>query len=563
MAAEIERRPVPAVAIHVPVLRRLYGFGSVFGKTIRDSRLGMVTVALLLGGIILAGGATMASTYGTLETRRELAALSSTLPPVLRGLYGDPVSVDTLGGFISWHYGAYFALLAGLWSILALSATLAGEARRGSLEFALVTPRSRRVVALEKVAGHVVALVIAMAFIALVVWATAALAAKMPGDAIAPAAAIGFAVGLGAKALVAGAVAFAVAPFIGRGAAAGLAGALMVASYVLNSYREIVPAFDSVANLTWFSWTRDHLPLAGQTDWGGVAVVAIAAVVLLAVGIEAFARRDVGVTSAIRTPGFPRALLGIHGPLGRSFADLLPSSVAWGIGLGLYGFVMSVSSRVFTDELTRSPGLVEAVRNMVPGVDLTTTAGFLQMAFVDLGLILAALAAATFVAGRSSDETSGRLELLVTTPLSRVRWAIASGLAVWVAIAVTVAILATSIGVGVAIAGSEPMQPLVGSLALATYGMAMSGIGLAVGGLTRSSYAGPAVLVVAIGTFLVDILAQALRLPDWIRQLALSSHMGQPMIGSWDGAGLLACLMLAVGGLLLGAWGLSRRDVSG
>ena len=73
----------------------------------------------------------MASTYGTIETRQELALLSGTLPPVLRGLYGDPINVDTLGGFISWHYGAYFALLAGLWSILALSSTLAGEARRG------------------------------------------------------------------------------------------------------------------------------------------------------------------------------------------------------------------------------------------------------------------------------------------------------------------------------------------------------------------------------------------------------------------------------------------------
>ena len=77
----------------------------------------------------------------------------------------------------------------------------------------------------------------------------------------------------------------------------------------------------------------------------------------------------------------------------------------------------------------------------------------------------------------------------------------------------------------------------------------MAGIGLAVGGLTRSSFAGPAVVVVAIGTFLVDILGEALRLPDWFRQLALSSHMGEPMVGTWDAAGLLACLVLAVGGL--------------
>ncbi len=562
MTAEIERRPLPAVAPRVPFFRRVYGLGSVFGKTVRDSRLGLITIVALLGGIILAGGATMASTYGTLETRQELAKLSATLPPVLRGLYGDPVNVDTLGGFISWHYGAYFALLAGLWSILALSSTLAGEARRGSLEFALATPMTRRAVALEKLAGHLTALVVAMVLIAIATWITGAGFAKLPGDEIAPDAAVGFAVGLGAKALIAGSVAFALAGLIGRGAAAGLAGAIMVASYVLNSYRTLVPAFDVPANLTWFSWTRDHLPLAGQVDWPGVALVLIISIGLLTIGIESFARRDVGVTSAIRTPSFPRALLGIRGPVSRSYGEQLPSALAWGIGLGLYGFVMAVSSRVFTDELTRSPGLLEAVRNMVPGVDMTTTAGFLQLAFVDLGLILAALAAATFVAGRSSDETGGRLELLLSTPLTRDRWSIASGIGVWLAIATTIALLAVSIGIGVALADSDPWQPMVGAVALALYGAAMAGVGLAVGGLTRSSLAAPTVVVVGIGTFLVDFLAQALKLPDWVRQFALSSHMGEPMVGRWDEAGIVACLALAIGGLGLGVWGMRRRDVS-
>src|SRR5512141_1121465 len=104
MTAEIGRRPLAATVPQVSLLRRVYGLGSVFGKTVRDSRLGLFTIAVLLGGIILAGGATMANTYGTLETRRELATLSSELPPVLSGLYGDPVRVNTLGGFISWHY---------------------------------------------------------------------------------------------------------------------------------------------------------------------------------------------------------------------------------------------------------------------------------------------------------------------------------------------------------------------------------------------------------------------------------------------------------------------------
>ncbi len=560
MTAEIARRPAAAVSVHPSLVRRVYGFGSVFGKTLRDSRWSILVAAGVLGVIILAGGATMAGSYGTPETRRELADMAATLPPVMTGFYGNPVRVDTLGGFISWHYGAYFALLAGMWSILALSATLALEAKRGSLEFAAVTPMSRRKLALEKLAGHLAAVAIAMTVIGALAWATGAFFGKFPEDSIAPDAALGFALGLGLKALIAGSIAFAIAPILGR-AAAGLAGALMVAGYLLNSYRTAVPAFEGPSNLLWFAWTRDFLPLAGNWDWPGLGLVALITVVLLAVGIELFARRDIGVTVGIRTPRMPRILLGVGGPLGRAAGELLPNATWWGIGLGLLAFVMSASSQAFVDELNRSPGLTDAVRNLVPGIDMTTSAGFLQMVFIDLGLALVGLAAATFVAGWASDETSGRFELLLTTPLSRARWAIASGLGSWVATVYAIAIVAVAMIVGVASTGEDPWGPAIGMLALIAYGGAMAGIGFAVGGLTRPAYAAPTVVAFSIGTVLLQVLAPALRMPDWVKQLALSDHMGHPLVGSWDPAGLAACAVLAVGGLLVGAWGLRRRDV--
>src|SRR5512140_120951 len=275
MAVEIRRMPISPSAPHVTHGSRLFGLGSVFGKTVRDARIGALVIGAILGVMTLAGGITMSSTYGTAEARLELRAMSESMPPMLRGMYGDPVNVDTLGGFISWHYGTYFALLAGLWSILALSSILAGEARRGSLDFAVATPRSRRSIAIEKVAGHVAAISVAMAFVAIVTWATGVGAASMPGDAIAPVAAISFAVGLGIGALIAGSIAFALAPFVGRGAAAGIAGAVMLGGYVVDSYRTVVPAFATLAGATWFSWMAGHIPLAGHSDWAGVAPAAV------------------------------------------------------------------------------------------------------------------------------------------------------------------------------------------------------------------------------------------------------------------------------------------------
>jgi ABC-2 type transport system permease protein len=222
---------------------------------------------------------------------------------------------------------------------------------------------------------------------------------------------------------------------------------------------------------------------------------------------------------------------------------------------------MAAASRSLLDALAASPAMTEIFRNLIPGIDITSAAGFLQLAFADIGFVLIGLAAATFIAARSSDETSGRLELQLATPLTRARWAVASGAAVWLAIALVTALLAAAVALGVASVGQDPVTPAMGTLVLAGYGAALAGIGVAVAGVSRASFAMPAVLAIAIGTFLLDLLAPILRLPDWVGQLALTAHLGEPMVGAWDGAGMAACLALAIGGLVIGAWGMSRRDV--
>ena len=188
--------------------------------------------------------------------------------------------------------------------------------------------------------------------------------------------------------------------------------------------------------------------------------------------------------------------------------------------------------------------------------------GFLQLAFVFFGFILAGFAAATLVSGWASDEGSGRLDSLLTTPLARGRWAVSGGLGVYAVLAVLTAILALGIGAGAAIGGGDIATPVVGTVVLGLYAAALAGIGLAVGGVLRTSFAGEIVAGVVILTFVIDLIAPALKLPDWVHQLALTAHMGQPMIGVWDPLGMVVCAVLAVGGLALSGWGLRRRDIA-
>jgi len=546
----------------VPHWSRLYGFGSIYAKTIRDSRLAFLIVAGLMAGIMLAGCYAIASAYSTPASRVDMASFVDSMPAAFRGLTNNPVNVGTLGGYLSWKYGPFFGMIAGLWSIVALSGTLASEATRGSLDIVAAAPFGKRRIALEKLAAHVTGMVGACAFLAIVTYVGTQAFATVPGDALPVEAAVGFALWVGLIGLVSGSVAWALAPFVGRASAAGVAGALLLGGYVVSGYSTSVPALQLPADFSWFHWTAGHLPLAGQYDWLSLVPVAIVVVVLFAVGVWAFDRRDLGSTSAIPVPAMPGALLGVRGPAGRSFGERLPQALAWGLGLAAFAALIAASSKSFADTLTNSPDTSKLLTTIFKGYDITSGGGFLQLLYAYIGYVVAGLAAALFVSGWASDENGRRLELLLASPLGRAQWAIAGGIGVFGAIAVMTGLAMAGVAVGVASAGGDVLTPVAGALIIGLYAAAAAGVGMAVGGLFRNTLAGELTAVFVIATFLIDFLAPPLNLPDWVHQLALSSHLGQTLVGQWDPAGVVACLVLAVGGLLLGGIGMRRRDIS-
>jgi ABC-2 type transport system permease protein len=566
MTSEVGRRPAPPLAptITGPSLpSRIYGFGSIFGKTMRDSRRAVIAVSVLMGLTLIGVSNAIVAEFNTPASRQGLADLVAAMPPILQGLAGKPVNVETLGGYLQYKYGTFFPLIVSLWSILALSATLAAEARRGSLEFVAATATSRRRIALEKLLAHVAGLTIASLVVFLSLFLVGQTVHGLPGDEIPVQAALGYALWLGLLALAAGSVAFALAPFVGRGSAAGVAGAVMFGGFIVNGYQAAIPSIAPLANLTWFGWTSNHIPLAGLFDWASLLPVAIVVIVLLAVGVEAFARRDIGATSPIPTPSLPRALVGLRGPGGRAFGQNLPSALAWGVGIFLFAFAIAGSGRSFIEQLNSSPDFVRILSQVFPGFDIASVGGWLQLLYVEFGMILAGLAAATLVAVWASDETSGRLEFLLATPLSRVRWFTSGWAAILAGIVVFTVVSALGIALGALIAGGDIVTPVVGSLVLGVYAAALAGVGVAVGGVFGMSYAGPFVAIFTIVTWFVGIIGPALRLPDIFHELALTSHYGFTMLGQWDPVGIVASVVLAVGGAAIGVWGFKRRDLRG
>ena len=458
---------------------------------------------------------------------------------------------------MTFKYGAIFALGTALWSIFALSGTLAGEARRGSLDFIATTPFGKRRIALEKLAAHLTMLGLAMAILAVATTFSSTLFGDAAlGDTIPLPSSIGFALWCGFLALFFGGLAFALAPLLGRAGSAGIAGLLMVVLWVANGLDVGGP----IVLLSPFRWTADHVALVGQYDWAPLALVGVVGAVFLVIGVELFLRRDLGVTTGLSLPGLPAAVLGVHGPVSRAFGDELPRAVSWGIGLGFMGALVASLVGPMASQLGNDTNLQATFAAIFPGFDLGSAGGWLQM-YAQLLFIGAGFAAATFVSKWASDETDGRLELVLTTPTARARWVIAGGIAAFLAVAVMTVLFAAGVGLGAASGGVAATDPMIGSAALGLYAIAIVGIGIAVGGLWRTSLAAEIAALVVVATYLLDLVAPPLKLPDWVHGLALSAHFGQPMVGVWDASGVIAAVVIAVAGVLIGAWGFARRDV--
>jgi len=559
MATEAGRAPL-AAPYRISLRSRVYGLGSIYAKTMRDSRLAFIIAAGLMGGILLVVSAAITKAYPTPESRVELASLATSLGGAAQGIAGKAVNVGTMGGYVQWKYGPLFLCIAAIWSIMALSGTLASEARGGSLEFVAASPFGKRRIAVEKVAAHLTAYTAAMVILGFAAWLAGAAFGTAPGDAIPVQAAVGFALWVGLVGLAFGGLAFALAQFFGRAVGAGVAASAFFAGWILQGYAATVPAFTPLALLTPFAWTADHLPLAGQYNWPSLVPTAVAAAVFLVVGVEAFARRDLGAQQTVPMLRLPRPLRGLHGPIGRSIGERLPLALAWGLGLGVFTLAMAAISKGLADDVAKSPDLLKTFGQIFPSFSLTTAGGFLQL-MIQLEYIVVGFAAATLISGWASDETSGRLEMLLSTPLARARWAMLSGLGVYVTIAVMTAIMAVCVYLGAAAAGSDALTPMAGTIVLGVYAAALAGVGFAVGGW-RTSIAAEIVALIVVVTYLIDLLSPALSLPDWFHQVALTSHLGQPMVGQWDLVGIAVCLILAVGGLALAGLGMRSRDVA-
>ena len=271
---------------------------SVFAKTTRDRWKGMAIAVFSLGLLL----------WMVMVVYQDIDISAYTeLPEVFLALMGIPEGADVASLGVGVMYSFYGAMtLAGL-AVSMGSASVAGEERDGTIGLLLGNPKSRTNVLISKTASMV--LLVGLGSLGL--WGAAPLLAglldvNMGAMQIGP-----FALHLFVNALFYGFLAMAIGAWTGkRGLASGVSAGIMALGFVAVGIFPIIEGWENVAKVFPWYYFDNGQPVINGIQWGDLAVLMGAVVVLAAFALVGVNRRDlrshnVGVTLLDRLRGNP------------------------------------------------------------------------------------------------------------------------------------------------------------------------------------------------------------------------------------------------------------------
>jgi ABC-2 type transport system permease protein len=262
-----------------------------FLKSLRDQARGLIVWVIGIAFYV----ALLMSVYPSVrDSAGQLQGYVDNLPEAFRtaflGSGGDFFSAQ---GFINTELFSWLGPIAFIaFAVGAANRALAGEEEDGTLSLLLAYPLSRRSLVLQKFA----AMVVAIAALGLAFWLSLVVATELAGMNVG-AGALGQALLLFTLlGLAVGSVTLAVGAATGRKAAGIAAGAgVGVAMYLLNTLGQINETLEPYRLLSLFHYTGGTTPLGRGLGAVDVAVLVGTTLVLLAVTLALFERRDIRV----------------------------------------------------------------------------------------------------------------------------------------------------------------------------------------------------------------------------------------------------------------------------
>lgn len=463
-------------------------------------------------------------------------------------LLGPIPGDDAVAALTTWRAGLFMIATLGVCAVMAVVRQTRREEEAGRTEMVLAGA-----------VGPLAPLLSAMIAVTVLVTATSAamagVIAAYGGGALPVATVFAQYWGVG---LAAAGTALIAAEVAASAHAATLAGsAVVVGGYLLRGVADTVPAVSWLRWLTPVGWAERMDPFGADRLWLVLPCLAVfAAGCAVAAGVRR--RRDLGAGLFVRRPGPSRgprhwSLPGIVERLTRVVA------VSWAGGTGLYALVVGVLSTQVASLATGNEVVQRVIASAGGG---TLTDMFLSTMGVFLAVAAAGGGVGMVIAMRSA-ERSGRAELLLSAPVSRLRYYVVyAGAALTAALAVLVA-SATGITVGAGLAGGGWAH--TARIAFTGAAVAVPAVALTVA-VVLAAYAAHEALALAgwpilLIAFALGPLAEMFGLPHWLREVSPFTHTPAVPVpsGAWLPLTVMSVLAVAVGAI--GAAAYSRRDL--
>jgi polyether ionophore transport system permease protein len=517
---------------------------------LRRDRVRLTVWVLAIAIVVLGSVSSFATTYPTAADRAARIHL-------IEGSGAAALFVGPGYGAGNYTYGAMTAnellpltaLVAGLMSIFLVVRHTRAEEEEGRAELV----RSAMVGRCAPAAAALVELLGAHLVLCLLL--TAGLPAAL--DGLSATGSLAFASAVAGVGFVFAAVALVAAQLtVSARAALGLSSLVLAALYLLRALADIAGA-SAVAWLSPFGWASNMRAYVDER-WWPLLLFAALTTALAAVAWRIAARRDLGAGIVADRPAAARASRRLRSPLALALRLQRTSLVAWGASLFALG-------AVYGSVATQASSLVRDVDTLKDYYERTGTGPAVDQ-FLAAVLMICALLAAAFAiqaANRArAEESSGRLEAVLATPVGRARW-LAAQLAVALGGGLAM-LLGIGLGVGAAYAisgGDAGQLPRCVGAALA-YAPAVwvfaALAALLFGLLPRATpWAWAAFGAVA----LVDFLGPLLKPPGWVYDLSPFDRTPSLPAEPFAAAPLLGLTAIAAALLAAGVAGFRRRDI--
>jgi ABC-2 type transport system permease protein len=250
-------------------------------------------------------------------------------------------------------------------------------------------------------------------------------------------------------------------------------------------------------------------------------------------------------------------------------SDRRRSLLAWGIPLGLWSAFIVIIFPSIEDSLSKAvQSYPEALKEAFGISQLTSVEQYLQAEMLSLivPLALGYLAVRAIASGLSGAAESGRLDVLLSAPVSRARLVTAGFVATAIELAlvlvITVALtclgsLAAGAGLsfGSALAGYANVWPL--ALLFAGFGAIAAGFSL------RTSVVTGAVAGLLVTMYVIDLIGRLDTDLSGIRYISVFKYYGNAVEDGIDPLAFAGVTAAAVFLAAVGAWLFERRDLAG